>query len=96
MALQFVINYEEGSERNILSGDETSESYLAELPATRELPGARNMSVESIYEYGSRAGFWRLLALFERNAVPVTVFGVAEALNHNPEGVAAMLAAISR
>jgi putative urate catabolism protein len=90
VALQFVVNYEEGGERSILYGDDSSESYLGELPGTRPLPGARNPSMESIYEYGSRAGFWRLVRLFDLSRIPVTVFGVTEALRQNPDAVAAM------
>ncbi|MEU4892577.1 allantoinase PuuE [Streptomyces sp. NPDC044780] len=89
VALQFVINYEEGGERSILHGDRCSEAFLTEEP-TRELPNLRNLNVESQYEYGSRAGFWRLHRMFTERGLPVTVFGIAEALEKNPEAVAAM------
>ena len=91
IAVQFVVNYEEGAERCLLNGDDCSESFLGEFPSTQPYQGARNTTMESIYEFGSRAGFWRLHSLFERSGVPVTVFGVAEALTQNPEAVAAML-----
>ncbi len=93
MALQFVINYEEGGENCILHGDETSEAFLSELIGVAPLRGARNLNMESIYEYGSRAGFWRLHRLFTGRGLPVTVYGVAMALERNPEAVAAMLEA---
>ncbi|WP_433444425.1 allantoinase PuuE [Nonomuraea sp. CA-141351] len=89
VALQFVINYEEGGERSVLHGDGCSEAFLTEEP-TRELANIRNINVESQYEYGSRAGFWRLHRLFTRRDLPVTVFGIATALDRNPEAVAAM------
>ena len=91
IAVQFVINYEEGAENCILHGDETSEAFLSETPHAHPLRGTRNMNVESAYEYGSRAGFWRLYRLFADHDVPVSVFGVAMALARNPEAVAAML-----
>ena len=90
IAVQFVINYEEGGENCILHGDEASEAFLSEIIGAAPLPGARNMNMESIYEYGSRAGFWRLHRLFSAAGIPVTVFGVATALQRNPEAVAAM------
>ncbi len=90
IAVQFVINYEEGGERNILHGDATSEAFLSEIPGAELWPGERHMNMESIYEYGARAGFWRLWRLFSERKVPVTVFGVATALERNPEAVAAM------
>ncbi|MEU8199460.1 allantoinase PuuE [Microbispora amethystogenes] len=89
VALQFVVNYEEGGERSVLHGDRCSEAFLTEEP-TREFPNVRNLNVESQYEYGSRAGFWRLHRLFTERGLPVTVFGIAEALERNPEAVAAM------
>lgn len=90
IALQFVVNYEEGAENNILHGDPASEAFLSEIVGAVPFPGARHWNMESIYEYGSRAGFWRLWRLFTERRVPVTVFGVAQALTRNPEAVAAM------
>ena len=93
VAVQFVINYEEGAENCILHGDEASETFLSETVGALPVKGMRNMNMESFYEYGSRAGFWRLHRLFEQRGLPVTVFGVAMALERNPEAVEAMLAA---
>ncbi|MCC4617177.1 allantoinase PuuE [Xanthomonas campestris pv. asclepiadis] len=93
IAVQFVINYEEGAENCVLNGDAGSEAFLSEMVGTQAQPGARAMAMESLYEYGSRAGFWRLHRLFATRNVPVTVFGVAQALASNPEAVAAMQAA---
>ncbi len=93
LALQIVINYEEGGENCILHGDEASEAFLSEIIGAPPIPGARNMNMESIYEYGSRAGFWRLHRLFTARGLPVTVYGVAMALERNPEAVAAMVEA---
>ncbi len=90
IAVQFVVNYEEGGERNILHGDATSEAFLSDVLGAHAWPGARHMNVESMYEYGSRAGFWRLWRLFTQRQVPVTVFGVATALARSPDAVAAM------
>jgi putative urate catabolism protein len=90
LAVQFVVNYEEGGENNILHGDAASEAFLSEIVGAQPWPGMRHMNMESIYEYGSRAGFWRLWRLFTERALPVTVFGVATALARNPEAVAAM------
>ena len=92
VAVQFVINYEEGAENNVLNGDERSEAFLSEMVGAGAHP-ARAMAMESLYEYGSRAGFWRLHRLFTERDVPVTIFGVAQALAANPEAVAAMRAA---
>jgi putative urate catabolism protein len=91
IAVQFVINYEEGGENTILHGDEASESLLTEFGFAMPRVGQRYLPVESMYEYGSRVGFWRLHRLFSERDVPVTVFGVAMALERNPDGVAAML-----
>lgn len=88
VAVQFVINVEEGGENNILHGDAASEAFLTEEP-TNALTGKRNVNVESQYEYGTRAGFWRLHRLFTERGLPVTVFGIAESLRRNPEIVAA-------
>jgi putative urate catabolism protein len=90
IALQFVINYEEGGERSILHGDATSEAFLSDVLGAQPWPGQRHMNVESMYEYGSRAGFWRLWRYFQDRGLKVTVFGVASALARNPEAVAAM------
>jgi len=90
VAVQFVINYEEGGENCILHGDPASESFLSETIGATPLMGVRNMNIESVYEYGSRAGFWRLHRLFTDRKLPVTVYGVAMALERNPEAVAAM------
>ncbi len=89
-AVQFVINYEEGGENCVLHGDFASEAFLSEIVGAQPIEGQRHMNMESIYEYGSRAGFWRLHRLFKQRDVPVTVFGVAMALERNPEAVAAM------
>ena len=88
--MQFVINYEEGGENNILHGDAASEAFLSEIVGAQAWPGQRHMNMESIYEYGSRAGFWRLWRMFTERGMPVTVYGVATALQRNPEAVAAM------
>jgi len=93
LAIQFVINYEEGGENCILHGDNASEAFLSEIVGAQAFEGVRHMSMESIYEYGSRAGFWRLYRLFTNYNLPVTIFGVATALQKNPEAVAAMKAA---
>jgi putative urate catabolism protein len=90
IAVQFVINYEEGAERSVELGDAGSEAFLSEMVGAQSQPGARSMAMESLYEYGSRAGFWRLHRLFASRGVPVTVFGVAKALESNPEAVTAM------
>lgn len=90
LAVQFVINYEEGAENCVLDGDKHSETFLSEIVGARPYPD-RHMSMESLYEYGSRAGFWRLYRLFTRYQLPVTVFGVALALQRNPKAVEAML-----
>lgn len=84
LALQFVLNYEEGGENCILHGDPASEAFLSEIVGAEAWPGQRHMSMESIYEYGSRVGVWRLLRLFEDRQVPMTVFAVAMALERNP------------
>ena len=92
-AVQFVINYEEGAENCVLHGDAASEAFLSEIVGAAAIEGQRHMNMESLYEYGSRAGFWRLHRLFAGQNVPVTVFGVAMALQRNPDVVAAMQAA---
>jgi putative urate catabolism protein len=93
IAVQFVINYEEGAENSILHGDPAAEALLSELVDAQPARGMRNMNMESFYEYGSRAGFWRLHRAFTARQVPVTVYGVAMALERNPEAVAGMVAA---
>ena len=90
VAVQFVINYEEGGENNILHGDAASEAFLSEIVGAAPWPGMRHMNMESIYEYGSRAGFWRLHRMFTERSAPVTVYAVATAMARNPEAVAAM------
>ncbi|AHE52060.1 allantoinase PuuE [Sphingomonas sanxanigenens] len=92
VAVQFVINYEEGAENSVLNGDKGSEAFLSDMVGAASHP-ARAMAMESLYEYGSRAGFWRLHRLFTERQVPVTVFGVALAMEMNPAAVEAMLAA---
>ena len=89
-AVQFVLNYEEGGENCVLHGDSASEAFLSDIVGAEPIEGQRHMNMESLYEYGSRAGFWRLHRLFESHNVPVTVFGVAMALERNPGAVAAM------
>ncbi|MGJ5208023.1 allantoinase PuuE [Bradyrhizobium sp. HKCCYLR20261] len=90
IAVQFVINYEEGGENNILHGDAASEAFLSEIVGAAPWPGQRHMNMESIYEFGSRAGFWRLWRMFTARKLPVTVFAIATAMARNPEAVAAM------
>ena len=88
--MQFVLNYEEGGENSILHGDAASEAFLSEIVGAQPWPGQRHWNMESIYEYGARAGFWRLRDLFVARGVPVTVYGVATALARSPDQVAAM------
>src|SRR3954462_182007 len=90
VAVQFVVNFEEGSENNILHGDPASEAFLSDVLGAQPWPGQRHANIESMFEYGSRAGFWRLWRLFSERKWPTTVFGVATALKRNPEIVAAM------
>ena len=90
VAVQFVLNYEEGGENCVLHGDAASEAFLSEITGAQPLKGVRHMNMESIYEYGSRAGFWRLWRLFGERGMPLTVYGVATALARNPGAVAAM------
>jgi putative urate catabolism protein len=91
IALQFVINYEEGGENAIFHGDPAAECFLTEWIGAQPALGMRNMNMESLFEYGSRAGFWRLHRAFTARKVPVTVYGVAMALERNPAVVRAML-----
>jgi len=84
LALQIVLNYEEGAENNILHGDKHSETFLSEIIGAQPIKD-RHINMESMYEYGSRRGFWRLNNLFKEKKIPVTIFGVAMALEKNPE-----------
>ncbi|RYF97653.1 MAG: allantoinase PuuE, partial [Caulobacteraceae bacterium] len=93
IAVQFVLNYEEGGEMAVLHGDNASEAFLSEIIGAQPVPDARHISMESLYEYGSRAGFWRLHDLFNSRGAPLTVYGVAMALERNPAAVDAMLKA---
>ena len=93
IAVQFVVNYEEGGENNVLHGDPASEAFLSEILGAQPILGMRHMNMESGYEYGSRAGFWRLMRLFAKYQMPFTCFGVAMALARHPEAVKAMQAA---
>ncbi|MGB6117176.1 MAG: allantoinase PuuE [Mesorhizobium sp.] len=90
ICVQFVLNYEEGGENNILHGDAASEAFLSEITGAQPWLGKRHWNMESIYEYGARAGFWRLHRMFTAADVPVTVYGVATALARSPDQVAAM------
>ena len=92
-AVQFVVNYEEGGENCVLHGDAASEAFLSEIVGAAAIEGQRHMNMESIYEYGSRAGFWRLHRIFTERELPVSVFAVAMALQRNPDVVTAMQAA---
>ncbi|CAF1341137.1 unnamed protein product [Adineta steineri] len=93
IAVQFVLNYEEGGENNILHGDEASEAFLSEIVGAAQWPGQRHWNMESIYEYGARAGFWRLHRLFTEKNIPVTIYAIATALMRSPAQVTAMQAA---
>ena len=90
IALQFVLNYEEGAENSVLHGDAASEIFLSEMIVAQAFE-ARHLSMESLYEYGSRTGAWRILREFEKRKLPLTVFGVSMALNRNPDLVAAFM-----
>ncbi|MFF0709168.1 allantoinase PuuE [Gordonia sputi] len=90
IAVQFVLNYEEGSENNVLENDRGSETFLSEMVGAQSFPN-RHMSMESLYEYGSRAGVWRILRTFSRRALPLTIFAVAQAMARNPEVAAAFV-----
>jgi putative urate catabolism protein len=92
IAVQFVVNVEEGGENCVLHGDAASETFLSDIANPLAIVAGRNMNIESMYEYGSRAGFWRLLRLFDKHALPFTCFGVGMALLRNPDAVAAMQA----
>ncbi|MCE8547920.1 allantoinase PuuE [Ruegeria pomeroyi] len=93
LAVQFVLNYEEGGENCLLHGDEGSEGFLSDIPGAAPWPGMRHWNMESIYEYGARAGFWRLHQMFTKAGISLTIYGVATALARNPEQVEAMIAA---
>lgn len=93
VAISLVLNYEEGGENNILHGDGQSEAFLSDIAGAAPWPGMRHWNMESIYDYGARAGFWRLHRLFTGMGLPVTIYGVTSALARNPEQVAAMKAA---
>ena len=88
IALQFVLNFEEGGENSVLHGDPASEVFLSEIIGAQAFP-MRHMSMESLYEYGSRAGLWRVLRVFERHQLPLTIFAVAMAIARHPEAVSA-------
>ena len=92
VAVQFVLNYEEGGESSILHGDQASETFLSEIIGAQPFLSARHMSMESIYEYGARAGVWRLLDLFKSRGVPLTVFAVAMAAERHPAVIERCLA----
>lgn len=93
VAVQLVLNYEEGGENNILHGDAASEAFLSEIVGAAQWPGQRHWNMESIYEYGARAGFWRLHRMFTDRKVPLTIFGVATAMKRSLDQVAAMIEA---
>ena len=92
VAVQFVLNYEEGGENCVLHGDPASEVFLSEIIGAAAFDGARHMSMESIYEYGSRAGVWRILDLFRQRQLPLTVFAVAMAAARHPKVIETALA----
>ena len=93
LALQLVMNYEEGGERSILHGDQEAEGFLGEVVGTAPLPGARNLQMESVYEYGSRVGLWRLLRIFAERRISISVFAVAMALERHPAAARAIVEA---
>jgi OHCU decarboxylase len=93
IAISLVLNYEEGGENNLLHGDAQSEAFLSDIAGAAPWPGMRHWNMESLYDYGARAGFWRLHRLFTERGLPVTIYGVTSALARNPEQVAAMQAA---
>lgn len=90
VAVQFVLNYEEGGENNILHGDAASEAFLSEIVGAQPWPGQRHWNMESIYEYGARAGFWRLWRMFTGATIPLTIYGVTTALERSAEQTSAM------
>ncbi len=90
VAISLVLNYEEGGENCLLHGDDQSEAFLSDIAGAQPWPGQRHWNIESLYDYGARAGFWRLHRLFTQRGLPITVYGVATALARSPEQVAAM------
>ena len=90
VAVQFVLNYEEGGENNVLHGDAASEAFLSEIVGAQPWVGQRHWNMESIYEYGARAGFWRLWRMFTERKLPLTIYGVASAMARSPDQVKAM------
>jgi putative urate catabolism protein len=93
LALQFVVNYEEGGENCILHGDPMSEAFISEIAGAKPLSGVRNLNMESIFEYGSRAGFWRIMRLFAKRHIQFTAFAIGMALERNPQAAVAMVKA---
>jgi len=93
IAVSIVLNYEEGGENNLLHGDAQSEAFLSDIAGAAPWPGQRHWNMESIYDYGARAGFWRLHRMFTERDIPLTIYGVTSALARNPEQVAAMTSA---
>jgi len=93
LALQIVMNYEEGGERSILHGDEEAESFLQEVVGAPPVRGARNLQVESLYEYGSRVGFWRLMRVFAERSIKISVFAIGMALERHRDAAAAIVEA---
>ena len=91
IALQFVLNYEEGGENCILHGDQASEAFLSEIVSAQPLMGVRHISMEQLYEYGSRVGVWRILRLFGRKHIPLTIYAVAMAAERHPQAIKAMI-----
>jgi len=91
IAVSFVLNYEEGGENTVLNGDKGAETFLSDIVNAQPVLGQRHQSMESLYEYGARAGFWRIKRVFDERALPVTIFGVARALEQNPAVVEAIL-----
>lgn len=85
VAVSFVLNYEEGAENTVLNGDAHSETFIHEVPSVEPLYGKRNLNTESVYDYGARAGVWRVLRVFEQAGMPLTVFAVGKALADNPD-----------
>ena len=93
LALSLVVNYEEGGERSVLHGDAESETFLSEVIGMPPVIGARNMQIESMYEYGTRAGFWRLMQIFDERGIKITFWAVAMALERHPDAAKAMVEA---
>jgi putative urate catabolism protein len=91
IAVQFVLNYEEGGENCVLHGDQASEAFLSEIVSAQPLMGVRHISMEQLYEYGSRVGVWRILRLFERKQIPLTIYAVAMAAERHPQVIRAMI-----